>query len=1009
MEKPLRDEQALYARSTAVLILNLDPDIPRAREIYDWTEERLEESQLRCRRLVEDAEFREAMIPCGLAVQLAPSDTRSRDHLAFSSRYAHRQERNRVVFRYLLLAGVGLLCLVGFLFMQGEVFRMVGRRELALASMHYMQALVPRWKRPYLAIADIRREQGRLDLERRMLERASERWPAHRTVLRAMLEFHIRQDDERGVRGALLALIEGGANDGDLPDLVALAMEASAPIEERLVERLERHLERIPDSPIVALLAKAYAQRGRQDQAAIEIYDRALALGTRLGDARLKALLPNSRLLLENGDPDGALSLAREALVFDGSPEAIACWTEALMRSEFEEHVAMEGTPPGGAMVLVPLLVRSLEESPQHAQLVRDRLSTLLETNDDAQEAAVLAALQHIIDGADCREMLASVAEATDRKPSYWAAAEAVFRIYSKEHPNDYALPFQMADIHRWLGRPERALAILADVARVQASNSLALKRTANLVQEYDLVTVVQLGLSLMGVESRLIDISPWGWAELGLRAVGDDAFAWWPEFKGARFRVFESRAPLPRDLTDFVDSLEKRDGDDQRLGIIVSAGRPSATVLNMVLGLMIEKPGLQLVPLWERQLRDAVAELRFEKLLSQLRSQWLLGEDLFDNKNPIKSDAGFFGRGSVLRSLAAKFNRGEVFGLFGLRKIGKTSLAFRLRDQIADAVVSFVDLQAHSSRSCADLARELCAQSLDDWRSKFHDKPAPPDLVPVPEDVPGAIHALEINIRRLRETILASMEIKSLVFLMDEIELMIPHPRDDGTYYEGFKGYDDFFRMLRGLHQSDADGIFSFAVIGADARLCLDGKWGGRDNPVFQYFAEVYLAPFEPEECSELVTSLGMGMGISFTDGALDQQYHYSGGHPMISRQLCSAAVAALEGKRPAVISSAAIVEAAEDYLSQESGYLSQILDSYLSASQRSLLYVLAGNESELMTRSVISAELVEEGASLSQVNKDLEVLENFSVLCRRGDQYHIPMRLLRLYLRFHRLGLED
>jgi hypothetical protein len=46
-------------------------------------------------------------------------------------------------------------------------------------------------------------------------------------------------------------------------------------------------------------------------------------------------------------------------------------------------------------------------------------------------------------------------------------------------------------------------------------------------------------------------------------------------------------------------------------------------------------------------------------------------------------------------------------------------------------------------------------------------------------------------------------------------------------------------------------------AVVGATPGVCRTAKWNGRDNPVFQFYDEVFLAPLDRSECDQMVQGL--------------------------------------------------------------------------------------------------------------------------------------------------------
>ncbi|MEH7131474.1 hypothetical protein V7103_25240, partial [Neobacillus drentensis] len=62
---------------------------------------------------------------------------------------------------------------------------------------------------------------------------------------------------------------------------------------------------------------------------------------------------------------------------------------------------------------------------------------------------------------------------------------------------------------------------------------------------------------------------------------------------------------------------------------------------------------------------------------------KYFYSRDLFALESPIKSDTYFYGRKKIVQEFYSKYVNGEQGGLFGLRKIGKTSVLYALERTI--------------------------------------------------------------------------------------------------------------------------------------------------------------------------------------------------------------------------------------------------------------------------------------------------------------------------------------
>ena len=1005
LQRPLTDR---YARDVLLLTtaaLRFYPDDWDLRSRRAWArlaagQARLEGEFDHCQDAIGGHDWDSAEAACGVVLALEPGHEQAQQLLHF---VAGKRAQGRSLQRFLRGLGIAGLMALGLLLIvlvQGDFFLAVGKPRLALAAYTYLSTVLPRWKKSYLRIARIHHMEGNLREEQEILRRAQTQWPRDPQVLQYVFEYATRVGDMQAVRDTLLELDEATSLSAEQVVSLLEAQRSLGLVEEDLYERLEIILTARPDSPLRPLLALAYAQRGRTDDTAWDLYRSTLDEP----DPRLRFLVTLARTEMAAGQAGKAIEYAEQAVAENPTPEAVDCLTDALLETDLEEHIIWASPPRGGVLYLYPALLKVAERRPDLAPMIAERMHEFYESTTEPSVAVVTSAIAEMLEDKDCREQLLAAADAVDESVPYLKAVEAAFEEYARRNPADGFLWLALTGIHGKLGRHALALLSLQRAFEIPETRSFAARYAVTLVQDLETRQVVELLAASLGLDARPVQQIRDGFVELIFAHPREALEGWWQELDHARVRIYLQRAPTPEDVLDFRRDLGRQSRGG--LAILVSAGRPSAGTTELMMTSMIEQPDLHMLPLEERTLRDAVAEFRTRSMLTQLRSQWLLGEDLFDKKDPVLDPAEFFGRGQVLRTLVRKVHRGEVFGLFGIRKMGKTSLAHRLRTHLSDSVVAMVDLQEVAAASCVSLAQLLCDRAVEDWRAKFPHIEAP-QLQPIdPED--AAMTGLEANLRTLRRAILETTSITTLFFLIDEIEHLIPHELDHGDFHPGFDHYDTFFRLLRGLHQTDFRDVFGFAVVGADARLSLQGRWGGRDNPIFQYLSELYVGPLSSSETLEMVGTLGAGMGLSFTDSALATLYDLSGGHPMVCRQLCSETAKVVGDARPVTIHSQTVRTATESYLTLKKGYFSEILSFYLNAGQRAILDTVAADEEGAITRSEIQQRTARQFPDADAFDRELQNLEQYAILHRRGDQYRFTMRLFRTYIRVRRLDIE-
>ena len=158
------------------------------------------------------------------------------------------------------------------------------------------------------------------------------------------------------------------------------------------------------------------------------------------------------------------------------------------------------------------------------------------------------------------------------------------------------------------------------------------------------------------------------------------------------------------------------------------------------------------------------------------------------------------------------------------------------------------------------------------------------------------------------------------ILLVLDEIERMIPHAGQPG-----FSGFEEFFRLMRGIYQQRRQVLS--AVVGADPTLCRLGKWEGVDNPVFQYYDEVFLAPLDRGECDAMVQGLAAILGVDFQPESLSKLYAETAGHPFVTRQLCSRIVQRFQ-ERPLQVTPQMVAAGVTEYLELRSEYLREIFE---------------------------------------------------------------------------------
>jgi hypothetical protein len=241
----------------------------------------------------------------------------------------------------------------------------------------------------------------------------------------------------------------------------------------------------------------------------------------------------------------------------------------------------------------------------------------------------------------------------------------------------------------------------------------------------------------------------------------------------------------------------------------------------------------------------------------------------LFDMRLPAAGPQ-FFGREKELEALERDVLNGQCIGVFGLRKVGKTSLLRRLAEKLREGgkvIPVEVDLQktSYKQRNFPGVVK-LIGRQLDRamkntrYQAKTRSSDPQQFLVDTVEHVQRAFGG-------------------RLLLMLDEYEVLLNGriPPLDGV---------ELLMWLRGVAQEHADG-FSLMLAGRNSRLLAPARIEGADNPMYRFLRSVLLAGLTPEDCRAMVRKIGGRMALRFEHDALDIIVQETGGHPALARTL--------------------------------------------------------------------------------------------------------------------------
>jgi hypothetical protein len=237
----------------------------------------------------------------------------------------------------------------------------------------------------------------------------------------------------------------------------------------------------------------------------------------------------------------------------------------------------------------------------------------------------------------------------------------------------------------------------------------------------------------------------------------------------------------------------------------------------------------------------------------------------------------------------------------------------------------------------------------------------------------------------------------RRLVLCLDEIEEIVP---DDGSSRAEIKAYREIVGFLRGF-AARVNGL-RLIVCGMSPDVNRVDNWKKRhNNPVAHKFHEIFLGPFETQsEMKDMVRSIGIHMGIEYSDDSLDCLYAESGGHPYMTRLICSLAVARLPNERPIQLHREQILGAVDEFIRnpRTASYVErQLWGAVRDRFERQVLLSLAKKPKQTEDELIPDYLLPERRNDLERAIYSL--IEKWLIF-REPDGYRIPYGCLQRWI---------
>ncbi|MBS9988757.1 AAA-like domain-containing protein [Vibrio alginolyticus] len=357
-------------------------------------------------------------------------------------------------------------------------------------------------------------------------------------------------------------------------------------------------------------------------------------------------------------------------------------------------------------------------------------------------------------------------------------------------------------------------------------------------------------------------------------------------------FLLTPSHHFLTRSL-DFVDKLmsDYQNRLDKLCVVIISRDETLEQKIANVL--LQDKESRIIVPFTYDELGgENTCQLQIERLKSSFYER-----DLFAYETPLKTDTYFFGRQSIIQSIYGKYQTGQCASLFGLRRIGKTSVLY--------AVLRMMKMRGEPGVyvDCSEPSLHIRRwnESLHFIITELSKNLFESDCINLNGESDYTERDASIKFEEDLEKIFKACGDQRILIMLDEIE-NITFDISPSQHWKAGLDFILFWQVIRSIFQKRPE-LLSFVISGVNPKSIETSSVLSYDNPIYRFITPIYLPFFEQNEVKEMVGTIGSYMGMGFDDEVFTYLTDDFGGHPFLIRQVCSKLFKGKKGSKKLVI----------------------------------------------------------------------------------------------------------
>ncbi|NJL59623.1 MAG: ATP-binding protein [Desulfobacteraceae bacterium] len=142
----------------------------------------------------------------------------------------------------------------------------------------------------------------------------------------------------------------------------------------------------------------------------------------------------------------------------------------------------------------------------------------------------------------------------------------------------------------------------------------------------------------------------------------------------------------------------------------------------------------LEVIPISSARMEEAIYTQKYVETLKELEEPFITRKDPYAESKPIGDPTWFYGRDKMMSRIPAVLAQGQHIGVFGLRKVGKTSLLKQIRQRFVEVPTAYIDCQGYSYSAMAYF-ETILRQIHTELKMRKIGRLSDPDKVFNPED----------------------------------------------------------------------------------------------------------------------------------------------------------------------------------------------------------------------------------------------------------------------------------